>query len=68
MQAVGENNFQTRKQNYIRHEWSLVTLKTLRNFAEYCVEELKKLPLRKAKEAQVTVNKEKGREIQHFVQ
>ena len=44
----------------------LVTLKIVRNFAEYCVQGLKTLLLRKAKEAKVAVNREKGREMTTF--
>ena len=41
----------------------LVTFKILRNFAKYCVQELKKLA-RKAKEAQAAVKRGKGKERQ----
>ena len=48
-----------KKRNYIRHEWSFVTFKIC---GVLCPRTEKTLLLRKVKEAQVAVTREKGRE------
>ena len=43
VQNIGAlKNFAIFTRKYLRHEWSPVTFKTLRNFAEHCVQDLKR--------------------------